>query len=84
LVVASVSAALLNKIKEEEWEEKARSFGKNVQTVCGMMDALDYGVDVEDYPRVMYESTRILESIEGGQQQANARAEGRKTKTIAT
>jgi len=36
-----------------------------------MMDALDCGVDVEDYPRVMFESTRIMESIEGKQQQAN-------------
>ena len=36
-----------------------------------MMDALDCGIDVEDYPRVMYESTRILKNVEGEQQQAD-------------
>jgi len=68
LVVDNVSAALMDKIQEEEWEEEARNFGENVRTVCDMMDALDCGVDVEDYPRVMFESARILEGIEGGQQ----------------
>jgi hypothetical protein len=41
------------------------SFGKSVRTVCDMMDALDCGVDVEDYPRVMFKSTRIVQNIEG-------------------
>ena len=63
----SVNAALMGKIQDDGWEEEARSFGKNFKTVCDMMDALDCGVDVEDYPRVMYESTRILESSEGDQ-----------------
>jgi hypothetical protein len=70
--VDSVSAALVNMIREVDWEEIARSCGNIVRTVCDIMDALDFGVDVKDYPRVMYESTRILESIEGEQQQANA------------
>ena len=65
LMVDCVNAALMNKIQEEEWEEEARNFGKNVRTVCDMMNALDCGVDVEDYPRIMFESARILESIEG-------------------
>ena len=73
LLVDSVSAALMDKIQEEEWEEEARDFGKYVRTVCDVMDASDRGVDVEDYPRVMFESTRILESIEGEQQQADTR-----------
>jgi hypothetical protein len=29
-----------------------------------MMDALYCGIDVEDYPRVMYEATRIRENDE--------------------
>jgi hypothetical protein len=67
LVVDGVNAALMDKMHEAGWVEEARRFGKNVRTVCDMMDALDCVVDVEDYPRVMYESTRILESGEGDQ-----------------
>ena len=48
LVVDSVNAALMDKILEEEWKEEAKNFGKKVRTVCDMMDALDFGVDVED------------------------------------
>jgi ribonuclease HI len=43
LVVDGVNAALMDKIHEEGWEEDARSFGKNVRTVCDMMDALECG-----------------------------------------
>ena len=42
----NVNAALMDKIQEEGWEDEARSFEKNVRTVCDMMDALDCGVDV--------------------------------------
>jgi len=47
-VVDGVNATLMDKIQEAGWEEESRSFGKNVRTVCDMMDALDRGVDVED------------------------------------
>ena len=65
MVVDIISAALMGMIQEEKWEEEAKKFGTYVRTVCDMMYALDCGVDVEDYPRVMYETTRILESLEG-------------------
>ena len=71
LVVDSVNASLMDKNREAEWAEEAKNFGKNVRTVCDMMDALDCGVDVEDYPRVMHETTRTLESLEGEQHQAD-------------
>jgi len=51
--------------QEGTWGEEARNFGKYVKTVCDMIDVLDCGIDVEDYPRAMYEATRILESIKG-------------------
>ena len=66
--VDSVNAALMEKIQEDKWGEEVRNFGKNVRTVCDMMDALDCGVDVEDYPRIMFDSTRIMENTEGEQQ----------------
>ena len=65
----------MGKIQDDGWEEEARRFGRSVRTVCDMMDALDCGVDVEDYPRVMYESTRILESNEEDQPQAGTERE---------
>jgi ribonuclease HI len=71
LLVESIIAALMDKIQEGAWGEEAKKSGKNVRIVCDTMDALDCGVDVEDYPRVMYEATRILESIEGEQHQAD-------------
>ena len=67
MVVDKISAALMDRIQEQEWEEEAKHFGKNVRTVCDMMDALDCGVEVEDCPRLMFEPTRILESLEGEQ-----------------
>ncbi len=36
-----------------------------------MMDALDCGIDVKYYPRAMFDSTRILENVEGERQQAD-------------
>ena len=42
-----------------------------------MMDALGCGVDVEDYPRMMFESTRILESSEGYQPRADTERDDR-------
>ena len=70
LPVNNNNAVLMDKIQEGAWGEEAKTFGKNAKTVCDMMDALDCGVDVEDYPRVIYEATRILESMEGEQQHA--------------
>ena len=46
MVVDKISAALMDRIQEQEWEEEAKHFGKNVRTVCDMMDALDCGVEV--------------------------------------
>jgi len=61
----------MDRIQEGAWREEACKFGKYVRTVCDMMDALDCEIDVKNYPRVMYEATRILKSIEGEQQQAD-------------
>ena len=41
LVVDIISAVLMGGIQEEEWEQKAKKFGKYVRPVCDMMDALD-------------------------------------------
>jgi hypothetical protein len=65
LVVNIINAVLMDKIQEEEWKHEANKLGKYVRIVCDMIDALDCGVDGEDYPRVMYETTRILEGVEG-------------------
>jgi hypothetical protein len=65
MMVDSFNVALMDKIQEGTWGEEARNFGKYVKTVCDMIDVLDCGIDVEDYPRAMYEATRILESIKG-------------------
>ena len=76
-MVENVSGALVDKIQDGAWKDEARNFGKHVRTMCDMMDALDCGIDADDYPRAMYEATRILENDEGGQQQADTtRAEG--------
>jgi hypothetical protein len=72
LVVDSVNKALMGQIREEEWEEEVKKFGQHVRTVCGMMDALGCGVDEDDYPRIMFETTRLMESLEGEQQQLEA------------
>jgi hypothetical protein len=45
----------------EEWKTTAKQFGGYIKSPCGMLDALDYVVDVGNYPRVMYETERETE-----------------------
>ena len=78
MVMDGVNAAMVDNMGEEEWKKTARSFARNVRTLCDMMYALDCGVDVEDYPRAMYESTRKRRTIAGGSE-----SEGRKTTTTS-
>ena len=70
MMVESINEALTDKIQGGVWRDEARNFGKYVKTACDMMVAFDCGFDVVDYPRVMYEATRILDNDEGGQQHA--------------
>ena len=68
VTVESVNGALMDKIHEGAWIDAARSFGRHVKTLCDMLDALKCEIDVEEYTRVMYEATKRMENVEGGQQ----------------
>ena len=57
----AIQNALSDKMEGEEWKTTAKQFGGYIKSPCGMLDALDYVVDVGNYPRVMYETERETE-----------------------
>jgi hypothetical protein len=54
-MVESANAALMDKIQDGTWDVAARDFGRLVKAMCDMGDALNCEIDVEEYPRLMYE-----------------------------
>ena len=59
----------------EEWKAAAREIGGCIKALCGMLDALECDVDVENYPRVMYGAEREAEP-EPDQQQEEGHSQG--------
>jgi len=43
---------------DKGWTKVAKEFGEAVKLLCDMLDALECDVNVENYPRVMYEAGR--------------------------
>ena len=46
---------------DKGWKRAAMEFGEAIKPLCGLMDALEAGINVENYPRVMYEAGRQKE-----------------------
>ena len=55
-------------MEEMGWERAATKFGGSVKAPCELMNVLKSDINVEDYPRVMYEAGRQKE-LELEQQQ---------------
>jgi hypothetical protein len=51
------------------WKTAAKHFGESVKTLCEMLDGLESDINVEDYPRVMYEVGREKETKPQQQQE---------------
>ena len=47
------------------WKQAATELGEAVNPLCEMLDALETDVNVENYPRVMYEAGRKKEEAKG-------------------
>ncbi len=45
-------------MEEGGWTKAAKDFGQTIRSLCDLIDAVDYDINVEDYPRVMYEAGR--------------------------
>ena len=56
-----IQNALSDRMEGEEWRKAAIQLGGCIKTLCGMLGAVDCDVDVENYPRVMYEAERETE-----------------------
>ena len=50
--------ALSDRMDDRGWTNTAKEFSESVKILCDMLDALDCEVNVENYPRVMYEAGR--------------------------
>ena len=57
-VFMKIQNALSEKMEGEAWKKAASQIGGCLKTLCRMLDAQDCGVDVGNYPRVMYETKR--------------------------
>jgi len=61
-VFNALQNALGDRLDDSGWRKAAEEFGDAVKPLCGLLDALETEVNVENYPRVMYEAGREKET----------------------
>ncbi len=54
-VFKAVRTCVAGKIEEVARKEAAKEFGKALEQMCGLTDALDAGTAVEDFPRLFHQ-----------------------------
>ena len=64
-VFNALQNALYDTMDDRGWKQAATEFGEAVKPLCEMLDALETDVNVENYPRVMYEAGRQKEEATG-------------------
>ena len=61
MVFKAIQNALNDKMEERGWAKTAKHFGETIKSLCELLDVLECDINVEDYPRVMYEAGRHRE-----------------------
>ena len=57
------------------WKHAAMEFGEAIKPLCGLLDALETGINVDNYPRVMYEAGRQKEDATQQMEEESAQPE---------
>ena len=61
MVFNAIQNALGDRMDDRGWTQAAKEFGEAFKPLCELLDALETEVNVENYPRVMYDAGRQRE-----------------------